>query len=221
VVLGSYLNTEFNNLVMKRPVNNLADLKGKKIWGSGKKAEVLKSLGAVPVGLASPEIYPSFQRGIIDGLLQSTADTINWNTYEIATQILDCRLNLATIPHAFNPKTFKNLPPDLQKVMYTMLQLLAWENANHYRWSTEKAIEKNKQKGNMVAKLTPDEKQKWEEKLSPMWEKYIEETEAKGLPGKECVADLRKAAAKYADWTPAQIREKMIKDPFPGLIDGM
>lgn len=221
VVLGSYLTTTANDLISRRPVTKVSDLKGMKVIADGQKAEMMKLLGAVPINMPTPELYSAFQRGVADAIMQTTADMINWKTYEIGKHHLEFNLGHVTLPHALNVKTFQSLPPDLRKVLYTMLQLLAWENAAHYQWSTVEAFAMLRTSGIALNAIDDKEKANWREKLEPMWNDFIQKNVEKGLKAKECIEAMREANKKYSSWTPAQIRQQMIKAPFPNIIDGM
>lgn len=50
----------------KKPVRNLADLRGLRIRSTGMWQEVLKEMGAAPVTASGGEIYPMLERGVID-----------------------------------------------------------------------------------------------------------------------------------------------------------
>jgi TRAP-type C4-dicarboxylate transport system substrate-binding protein len=54
------------------PPVSLADFKGRKIRASSpEQAEFLKNLGAEPVTLTTPDVAPSLQRGLVDGVVTS------------------------------------------------------------------------------------------------------------------------------------------------------
>lgn len=52
----------------KRPIAGLADLAGLKIRAVGLSGEVFRALGATPLVLAVPELYPALQSGAIDAV---------------------------------------------------------------------------------------------------------------------------------------------------------
>jgi TRAP-type transport system periplasmic protein len=222
VYLASYLMTTPHNIISKRPIRTLADLKGKKLsCPAGPQSEMLKLLGAVPVGLPTPEIYPAFQRGLVDGTFQTSADMINWKTWELGKFHLTLNLTVSTLPHCMNRKTFDNLPPDLKKVLYVMLQVLAWENAAHYIWSTDEALSTMKKAGIEMVTIPASAAGKWREPVEPLWAEFIKKNDSKGLPASQCVKDMKDLTQKYIPWTPVQIRKLMVENPIPGIISGM
>ena len=55
------------NIILKAPVGPSGDLQGRKIRATQSYAGVLSMLGASPVNLPPAEIYPSLEKGVVDG----------------------------------------------------------------------------------------------------------------------------------------------------------
>ena len=72
-----------------------------------------------------------------------------------------------------------------------------------------------------IITLPPEEHKRWKNAVQPLWDKFVSENEAKGLPAKKLVEDLRSRSEKYSTLTPDQIWEKVNKQPTRGIIDGM
>jgi TRAP-type C4-dicarboxylate transport system substrate-binding protein len=222
VVLAAYLTTTPHNILSKKEIGSVGEFKGKKIsCPAGPSSDMLKTLGGVPVTLPTPEIYSGFQRGLVDGTFQTTADMINWKTYELGNFHQELNLTISSLPHCMNKKTFDSLPPSLKKPFYTMLQLLALENAIFYDWNTTDAIDKMKKKGLKFVVYSPAEMKLWKDPLQPMWDEFINKNESKGLPAKKAAEELAALRAKYEKMSVKEIREMIIKDPVKGIIDGM
>jgi hypothetical protein len=56
-----------------------------------------------------------------------------------------------------------------------------------------------KKRGNAFFELTPEETALWREAVRPIHEKWIEETEKKGLPGRKVFEEARRLSKKYTD----------------------
>ena len=54
---------------LSKPVKNLEEIKGLKIRGQGRIADIVKSLGATPVPIEIVDLYESLRRGVVDGTL--------------------------------------------------------------------------------------------------------------------------------------------------------
>lgn len=106
------------NLWTVKPVKTLDELKGKKIraWNP-EQVGMLKTLGAVPVSIASAEVPTSLQRGVIDGAITSALSVNDWKLYDFAHYGL--MINFA-MGHQFvliNLSEFDSLPKDVQDIL--------------------------------------------------------------------------------------------------------
>jgi TRAP-type C4-dicarboxylate transport system substrate-binding protein len=146
---------------------------------------------------------------------------INWKTYELGDYHQEINLTISSIPHCMNRKSFMALPPDIKQALYVMLQLLAWENSVFYDWNTKEAVDKMKKRGIQMITFSEEELKKWRAPVQPVWDEFISANEAKKLPAKQCVEDLKMLREKYSKLSANQIRELIIKKPIPGIIDGI
>ena len=70
-------------------MRRLEDLRGMKIRVTGGlTADIYRELGAVPVSIAAAEIYPAFQRGVLDAVSLALLDMVSYR----------CRKSAATTP---------------------------------------------------------------------------------------------------------------------------
>jgi TRAP-type C4-dicarboxylate transport system substrate-binding protein len=59
-------------------------MKGLKIAGKGRIADILKSLGAAPVPLETGDYYESLKRGVVDGAASPINTLKDWKLGEVA-----------------------------------------------------------------------------------------------------------------------------------------
>jgi TRAP-type C4-dicarboxylate transport system substrate-binding protein len=96
-----------------------------------------------------------------------------------------------------NRKKYESFPPGVQKAIDDQVQ-----------WATERinaiddahnpeAEEICRKKGNTFLYLTPEEMKLWYAAMKPMQEKWVEEMEAKGLPGRKVFEEAKRLAIKY------------------------
>lgn len=58
------------NFWFTKPVGSLAEMKGLKLRTfSPETADLVSAIGATPVNVSSPEVYPALQRGVMDGVI--------------------------------------------------------------------------------------------------------------------------------------------------------
>jgi TRAP-type mannitol/chloroaromatic compound transport system substrate-binding protein len=159
-----------------KPIKTLADFKGKKLRMAGKaQAYILQKLGAVQVMMPAGEIGSALAAGDIDGATFGVPLTDwsagmgeytkynfapGWNQPSSATGVM------------INKDAWNTLPPDLKRI----IEFAAHENMIYMAARTESTagagINKFKEKGTQVTKISPQELKQIEEW---MWEYVVEE----------------------------------------------
>ncbi len=97
------------------PVEMLADLRGLKVRSfTASMSTLLERLGATPVTLAFPEVYPALQRGVAScGITSATsANTGKWP--EVTTHVLPLSVSGSIQAHVVNREWFNGLPEESQ-----------------------------------------------------------------------------------------------------------
>jgi TRAP-type C4-dicarboxylate transport system substrate-binding protein len=223
VYLANYNANGAYNLFSKKPITKLEDMKGLKIRSAGgTSSKILKALGAVPVNVPAPEAYNAFQRGIVDAVCFYDTGAVSYRVHELTKYLTELKLDTPANSWAFNRKTFDNLPPEIKRYIYNMHRRLSQMYGIQYDYQ-DILSRKNEiaERGIQVIQLPPKEMERWKAAVEPLWEEFIQENEAKGLPARELVKDLRARAQKYASWTPEQLMKEVMEHPLPGIIDGM
>lgn len=107
-------------------------------------------------------------------------------------------LNVATFFITMNLQKYESLSPDLKKVIDDLSGVwgaeytgAAWDKGE------EEGIAAAKQAGATTYTLPPAELQRWIQKAKPAEDEWIASMEAKGLPGRQVLADLRELVAKF------------------------
>jgi TRAP-type C4-dicarboxylate transport system substrate-binding protein len=109
-------------VVTRKPFSNLKDLDGMKIRASGSAKELLlKKLNAVPVLMATPEVFESLQRGTIDGVLFPINSLAPYDIDKLSkTATLGENFGSFVANWVISEKRFKSLPPAMQKELSAM-----------------------------------------------------------------------------------------------------
>ncbi len=105
-----------------KPIEKLEDLKNMKIRGGSRVINnMLKKLGAEPIGMPVPAIPEALSRGVIDGATIPWEVTMALKTSELVKNHTefsgDRGLYTQTFALVMNKKTYENLSPDLQKII--------------------------------------------------------------------------------------------------------
>ena len=105
------------HVLSKRPVRSAADVKGLKLRALGHQAQLLQSLGGVPVNIVAPEVYTAIERGTIDGGIDTPSLVIQYSLHEVAKFYATVPFGNSGIFMAIRQAAWDKLPPDIQKVM--------------------------------------------------------------------------------------------------------
>ncbi|RUT31419.1 ABC transporter substrate-binding protein [Arsenicitalea aurantiaca] len=112
------------------PIETLADLQGLKVRSfTASMSSLLERLGATPVTLAFPEVYPALQRGVAScGITSATsANTGKWP--EVTSHVLPLSVSGSIQAHVVNLEWFNGLPEDAQASLtehFTKLEEDLW-----------------------------------------------------------------------------------------------
>jgi len=220
IYLGFNSSMATYDLVSTKPVRKLEDLKGMKVRTvAGPQAEAAKRLGAVPVFMSINEVYTALQRGMIDGVLTPNFAGYAYRFFELAKYVtrLDYAITVSSWGH--NIKTFDALPKELKTPWYNLLRKESQYWANAMDEANRLSKERNKKEGIEVITLSPEEFARWKAAVQPLWDQFVEENEAKGLPARKLVQELKDKSKKYSSWTQEQLMERVTNHPVQGIID--
>jgi TRAP-type C4-dicarboxylate transport system substrate-binding protein len=172
----------------KKPVRTLTDLRGMQLrCAPGLEAKSVQALGATPVSIPMPEIYPSLERGVIEGATASWNAVYSQKLYEITKYSTDVPLCYAFTTVSMNLNTWNSLPPDIQKIFN---ELSPWAQQLQHDLmdkEVEQGRAKAKEKGNEFINLSSAEKAKWAEAVKPVIDDWAAEMDKQGLQGTAAV----------------------------------
>ena len=132
----------------RRPVHSIAELKGKKIAGSGPHIVLLKALGAVPLSIISTEIYEAMQKGTADGGLANPGYAGDYKWWDVAPYYFELLLgNNADIFTGINKDSWNKIPADLQKMFIDLREEAARQGHEIYQTNAENQLRTQVAKG--------------------------------------------------------------------------
>jgi TRAP-type C4-dicarboxylate transport system substrate-binding protein len=183
----------------KKQVKVLEDLNGLKIRAATPMlTTMVKTLGAVPVSIPAPDTYTALERGTVDGTIFPWEAISSFKIAEVLKWHVSSGLYVAPLFTFMNQKKYDSLPPDLRKVIDDLSGNWGAEfNGKVWDQNELVGIEAIKKAGGTIYTLPPEERQRWAVKLKPMEEDWVKSMDAKGLPGRQLLSDLREAIKKY------------------------
>ena len=107
-------------------------------------------------------------------------------------------LYVAPLFTLMNQKKYDSLPADLRKIIDDHSGSWGAEFTGTV-WDKNEfvGIEAIKKAGGTIYTLPAEERQRWAAKLKPIEEDWVKSMEAKGLPGRQLLQDLREAIKRY------------------------
>ncbi|MDI6755263.1 MAG: TRAP transporter substrate-binding protein [Thermodesulfobacteriota bacterium] len=185
-----------------KPIRRVEDIKGLKVRAPGFEGVIVKALGGVPVDIAGPDVYLAMQRGTIDGTFHPWETAISYRWYEVAKYHTTMNFYLAGVfIVAMNLDTYNKLPKDVQKVIdkhsgkYGAIEVNAkgmWDKYDKVSFEEVKA-----KPGREFFELSKEDLAKATELCRPVWDKWVADNEAKGLPGKKILDECLRLVEKY------------------------
>jgi TRAP-type C4-dicarboxylate transport system substrate-binding protein len=193
-MLPFHLN--MTNKIIKTP----KDMKGEKILAEGHNARFFSAIGATAMNFGPSEWYTSLQKGVVSGHFTHLVVPMEFKTDELLkyhTLFGDGGGGNGCIGYLVNLDSWSKISSEDQKTITEVFQKLNDESVKLDIELQKKALERIKQdKNHTIEKLTPEEVELWKNASKSTIEKWITETEKKGLPGRKLYEAVTELANK-------------------------
>ncbi|MFC0560521.1 TRAP transporter substrate-binding protein [Halalkalibacter alkalisediminis] len=174
-------------LTVDKPIHSPEDLKGLRIRTPSPSANgILESYGAIPVSMPMGDVYEGMQRGVVDGALAPASVITNFQLADVTNYITKGNFYTSSIFVVINPNTWSKISQEDQAAIEEIIgEVMATKAAELYNVDANGGWDSAKEAGIEVFEITEEEFGKWKTPLEPLYDKWVNEMEAKGLPGKE------------------------------------
>jgi len=175
-------------ILSKRPMNNLNDMKGKKIAGIGVNIPILGASGMVPVSMPVAERYSALQSGIVDAQFLGVVFSDALRLQEVAKNlsIIDYG-GLIMCHNVINRQVWNGFSAQDQKIILDAgKEAAAWQS-KETDGAVDEIIERWKKQGVIVTQFSQVDRVKWSSQVRDLPWKWGKERDAQGLPGTEVV----------------------------------
>ena len=160
-------------LISKKPIEDLSDLKGLKVraWDENTSA-IVKSLKGEPVVMPVTETYPAVQRGVIDAVLTGVPAMFTQSLQEQAKKLYIINLAPAFVYILYNNDSYKALPKEYQDILLDEFKLLEKRAVEAQPAADKKSVDQMVAAG--VELITPpaDQMQRVRTQVKPIWETW-------------------------------------------------
>jgi TRAP-type C4-dicarboxylate transport system substrate-binding protein len=167
---------------VNKPVKTLDDMKGLKLRGTGRIADIVKALGATPIPLEMPDLYDGLKRNVCEGALLSIETMEGFKTGELIKYLTPSwRIGCAYCFYVLmNKDKWASLPADVQKVITDFSKEFI------ERWTVEwvkidiSGMNFFKNKGGTVFPISEEDNYKWIKAVRPVIDDYKKDVISKG-----------------------------------------
>ena len=158
----------------KKPIKDLADLKGMKIrvMGNPMFVAMANSMGANGVPLGYDQVFSALQTGVVDGAENNPPSFVFDNHYQVAKfYTIDEHLIVPEML-VMSKKIFDSMSKDDQALVVKFAKEAQQEERKLWNDYEAKAMEKAKAAGIQIVHVSDAEKKKFQEAVKPVWDKY-------------------------------------------------
>jgi TRAP-type C4-dicarboxylate transport system substrate-binding protein len=160
-------------LVSKKPINSVNDLKGMKLRANAVTSKFFSLIGAQPVVVAGPEIYTGLSMGVINGAHWGpafSADSLG--LYEVAKYHMKPSIYMGTEEGFFvNKKALDKLPQDIQVIVQDVLANEFWLRSLDSAFNADESLARVQKKHSVqVIELPKKDQQILYQAAQKVWE---------------------------------------------------
>ena len=185
-------------VISKKRVASLKDLKGLRLRGPADFVPWLKELGAEPLTMSVGETYQAMEKGIIDGTVMPYEALKGFKFAEVAKYVTLVNYGAFPGPVLYaNMATWNKLPPDIQKVFMDNSEYETEMIDKFMREDDEGGKAYGKEQGVEYIQLPKEDLNEFYRVVGAASAKTAGPADAKGLPGTKMVEMERGLIAKY------------------------
>jgi TRAP-type C4-dicarboxylate transport system substrate-binding protein len=160
VFLGAYASVPYN-LICRKKIENLSDMKGLKVRTAGVvHSEWAKLVGATPVNVPSSEMFTGLDKGQIDCTMMGANDMKARSLWDVAKFINVANLGpyFAGWEWAMNGNTWKKLKPEQRRILLDTIADATVDLEVEYIMEEKQALKEAPSKGVTIIQPSEDMK---------------------------------------------------------------
>ena len=171
----------------KTPVAKMEDLKGMRFKSDANTSKIVAAAGATPTTMPMSETYDAMKRGLAEGVLNPIETLKGWKFSDVAGYTWENYggANTNSFFVAMNKEKWNALPKDIQQIIDKLNEEWFEKHAKMWNQIDDEAREFSLKKGHKFAKASPQDEAKMREQMKPVFDAYVGDMKAKGLPGDE------------------------------------
>src|SRR6476619_4544668 len=158
----------------KRPIKNMADLKGMKVrvMGNPMFVDMANSMGGNGVAMGYDQVFNALQTGVVDGAENNPPSFVFDNHYQVAKfYTIDEHLIVPEMV-VFSKKIFDTLSKDEQAALIKFSHEAQQEERKLWDIYEKEAMDKAKAAGIQIIQVSDADKKAFQDAVKPVWDKY-------------------------------------------------
>lgn len=198
VPLFTVTNAPYEIHTAGKPLTGLAAVDGMKIRSPGGAFdEIIKSLGAVPVAIPTPETFEAIQRGTIDASVYAFS---NWSSLRLQEILKATTVNVklpGPVGNSFgmSRRAFDTLSPQEQAIFLAAGWNATIKGQDAAAEENRNALERYKADGLKAFSWSDDDLKTLHQRLSALRKQWGKTIDASGRPGSKILVELDKLKA--------------------------
>lgn len=188
-VLWGFMNPAFQLHLTEKKVATLSDLDNLVISAGGtNQSKILQAFGASAEAMPMTEVYLALQKGVVQGCFlpyaplrtQKIADLVKFHT--------NANVMATTFFITMNKKVWDKISPEDQKAIDALSGMTAaTQTGSIFDKYQEKDIAWMTEKGDEFVNLSPEQQEKWAEKIMPIRQEWVNDAKSKGYENAETI----------------------------------
>lgn len=183
-------------LYSKFPWTKVEEIKGRKMSGAGPNLPWVEAVGAIPVGTTLPDVYPSLQTGVYDGVILFPSVGWSHKLYEVAPYYTITGFGAKAFHGVtINKTVWDRFPPAVQKAFEDSARALEAFSGPDLDIVEAQNLGRMVQNGAIIRKISSEEQVTWAKALADLPNERAKEADSKGMPGSQALKEHMKQVA--------------------------
>jgi len=183
----------------KKPIKSIADLAGRRYRApTPTDVEMLKELGAKPIGMPATHMAESLQKGTIDGVVTDPMGIFSFKLGSLVNHYSDMFNSVISFGLVINNKSYAGLPKEYRTLIDGLGSKESAMAMSRMSWSDfPKFVEYNKTMELKKVSVSDAANKEMRAVAAKVMKRRIAAMEKKGLPAQKVYDEIQALAAKY------------------------
>lgn len=185
----------------EKPIKSLGDLKGRRYRApTPTDVAMMKSLGALPIGMPATLMAENLQKGTIDGVVTDPMGILAFQLGGMVKYYTEMFVSAISFGLVINEATYNDLPSDLRALIDELGTRESTVKMANWAWGEDfpRFVEYMKEANLTHVELSKEADQAMRAQGEKVMDERIADLEKKGLPARKVYEQMKTLSAKYA-----------------------